>query len=190
MTRGDGRRARLPVRRWKGEVSPADAVLLASCRGLTLDVGCGPGRLTAGLLQRRIPVLGIDLSTEAIRLAQRRGAPVLQRDFFDPLPGEGHWSTVLLADGNLGIGGDPTRLLQRAGHVLAPRGRVVLDLDARVSGIVRSRLMLSTGNAEGWLDWAHVGPDAIGDLAGRSGMQVERVVRRSRAAPFAVLIKT
>ena len=185
----DGRRSRLPVTRWKGVVSRADEVLLSACKGLTLDVGCGPGRLTVGLAERRVPVLGIDVSGEAVRMARRRGASVMQGDFFDGLPGEGHWNCVLLADGNLGIGGDPTRLLRRAHAVLARGGRVVLDLDARVSGIVRSRMMLSAAGAEGWLDWAHVGPDAVSELAARSGLTVERLLARDRAAPFAVLVK-
>ena len=32
---------------------------------------------------------------------------MLRRDLFAPLPGEGRWHHVLLADGNIGIGGDP-----------------------------------------------------------------------------------
>ena len=102
VTAGDGHSTRLPVRRWKGGVNRSDVALLQACKGLTLDVGCGPGRLTMGLLARGLPVLGIDVSAEAIRLAQRRGCPVLQRDFFDSLPGEGQWSCVLLADGKPG----------------------------------------------------------------------------------------
>ena len=36
---------------------------------------------------------------------------MVRRDLFGALPGEGTWSHVLLADGNIGIGGDPVTLL-------------------------------------------------------------------------------
>ena len=52
------------------------------------------------------------------------------RDVFGPLPGEGRWDTALLADGNIGIGGDPVALLARVRELLAPEGRVVVDLAA------------------------------------------------------------
>ena len=44
-----------------------------------------------------------------------RGATVLQRDIFGPLPGEGRWGTALLFDGNVGIGGDPAASYAAAG---------------------------------------------------------------------------
>ncbi len=49
---------------------------------------------------------------------------------FAPLPGEGRWGTALLADGNIGIGGDPVALLRRLREVLDPRGRIVVELAA------------------------------------------------------------
>ena len=48
----DGRLVPLPVARWSGPVSEADESMLASAQGPVLDVGCGPGRLTAALHQR------------------------------------------------------------------------------------------------------------------------------------------
>jgi len=50
-----------------------------------------------------VPALGIDQSATAVDLARRSGAPALRRDVFGPLPGAGRWSTVLLADGNVGM---------------------------------------------------------------------------------------
>ena len=104
----------LPVHEWLRPVSHADRVLLAHCRGATLDVGCGPGRMSAHLAERGHVVLGVDIVREAVDQARRRGVSALRRNVFDPLPGEGRWDTVLLADGNIGIGGAPVRLLRRA----------------------------------------------------------------------------
>jgi SAM-dependent methyltransferase len=107
---------------------PGDLGLLDRCQGPTLDVGCGPGRLTYALNRRGHPALGVDISAAAVRLARARGATVLRRDVFGPLPGEGRWRHVLLADGNIGIGGDPARLLRRCRELLAPNGLVHVEL--------------------------------------------------------------
>src|SRR6476469_10226998 len=105
----DGRVDRLPVRNWLGGRNADerfDHAMVALCAGPTIDLGCGPGRLVAHLVQRGVPALGVDQSATAVALARRSGAPVLRRDVFDPLPGTGRWHTVLLADGNVGLGGD------------------------------------------------------------------------------------
>ncbi len=108
-----GERITLPTERWRSEPSPGDELLLAGCTGPTLDIGCGPGRLTAALLERGVPALGTDVSAVAVRLARAAGAVALRRDVFERQPGEGRWRHALLADGNIGIGGDPVRLLRR-----------------------------------------------------------------------------
>ncbi len=69
--------------------------------------GAGPGRLTAALARRRQVALGIDVVAEAVGQTRERGGSALHRDVYDTVPGEGRWHTALLADGNVGIGGDP-----------------------------------------------------------------------------------
>ena len=89
----------------------------------------GPDRagLTVALAERGIPALAIDITPYAVALARSSGALALQRDVFGRLPGTGRWETVLLADGNIGIGGDPAALLRRARDLLAPHGAVVAE---------------------------------------------------------------
>ena len=156
-----GRAVELPVERWCGDLSPADVELLDRCREPVLDVGCGPGRLTAGLARRGIRCLGVDRSAVAVALAARRGAPVVRRCLFDPLPGEGRWATVLLADGNIGIGGDVERLLRRLRQVASPTGRIIAEVDppASGSGALRLRFESSGGATGAWFPWAHLAVD-------------------------------
>ena len=46
----------IELRRWRGSVDATDrALLLARCHGRTIDVGCGPGRLVAGLAALDVP---------------------------------------------------------------------------------------------------------------------------------------
>jgi len=113
---------------WCRSHLPGDHALLARCCGPTLDVGCGPGRLTRALNRLGHPALGIDVSAAAVRLARARGATALRRDVFTALPGHGRWRHLLLADGNIGIGGDPTQLLRRCRSLVAHDGRIHLEL--------------------------------------------------------------
>jgi SAM-dependent methyltransferase len=113
---------------WTGGLRLGDRALLGRCRGATLDIGCGPGRLAAAVMRDGRTALGVDISPEAVRQTRRRGALAWHGDVFDELPREGAWSTVLLADGNIGIGGDPHRLLRRCGELLRPGGVVLAEL--------------------------------------------------------------
>ena len=138
----DGEVRKLPVRSWLGgrhADARFDRAVLELCNGPTIDLGCGPGRLVAELVRRGSPALGVDQSATAVGLARRSGAPALRRDVFEPLPGTGRWQTVLLADGNVGLGGDPLRVLRRAAELLRRGGRCVAEFDAAVRGI-RHRL--------------------------------------------------
>lgn len=140
---------------------PGDGGLLRRCAGPTLDVGCGPGRLVAALGRA---ALGVDVCPEAVRQARRRGAAAVCRSVFDPLPREGGWQRVLLADGNIGIGGDPTRLLRRCAALLAPRGAVLVEVAAPGTRTWTADVVLRDGRRRtSPFPWASV---AAADLAG------------------------
>ncbi len=165
--------------RWRGESDESDEPLLARCRGATVDIGCGPGRMTAALLGRGIAALGIDIVPAAVEQARARGGIALQRDVFSVLPGEGRWDTALLADGNIGIGGDPLRLLRRATQLLGQGGRVVVEL-APPGGKVRTdwlRLEVN-GRQTRRFSWAVVPADRIAYLAEQSALQVIEVMEQ------------
>ncbi|KQU68880.1 class I SAM-dependent methyltransferase [Phycicoccus sp. Root101] len=169
----------LPVRSWTGKASRSDRFLLDHCHGSTIDLGCGPGRLAAELRTRGHDVLGVDTSRTALVEARRRGVPVECGSLFDPLPGEGTWETVLLADGNIGIGGDPTALLARARHLIHDHGRVVVDLAKAGTGLRVHQLHLRAGGlASTSFPWAELGPDALPQAASAAGLVVAAVTQR------------
>lgn len=154
---------------WGGLLDGDDEVL-GLCDGPTLDVGCGPGRMTGQLAQRGSIVLGIDVVPEAVRLTRSRGAAAMLRDVFDRVPAEGRWGTVLLADGNLGIGGDPVRLLSRLRQLLAPGGRVVADVGPPGVGLRVTEVRLRAGGLTSEpFPWAFVGADGVVDIGARAG---------------------
>ncbi|MEU4964453.1 class I SAM-dependent methyltransferase [Streptomyces smyrnaeus] len=136
LRRSDGWLLPLEVERWCASADAADMSVLRRCEGAVLDVGCGPGRLVAALSSLGHRVLGIDVSPAAVARTVGLGGTALRRSVFDPLPGEGRWGSVLLLDGNLGIGGDPEALLERCVRLLAPHGLLLaetspVDVDER-----------------------------------------------------------
>ena len=166
----DGSRTPLPVEGWLHE-SPGDKSLLDRCEGPTLDIGSGPGRLTVALAERGIPALGIDITPYAVDLARSSGGLVMLRDVFGRVPGTGRWMTVLLADGNIGIGGDPAALLRRAGELLAPAGRALVETGPPGAPLRREQVRLChEGRSGPWFPWAYVGADHIGEVARDAGL--------------------
>ncbi len=179
LTHDDGTSTWLPVRRWGAEPDAADeALLLSRCTGPTMDVGCGPGRLAAALTSRGVPALGVDISPLAVQITLRRGAVALRRDIHDRLPGQGRWAHVLLADGNIGITGDPAGLLRRAGTLLRPGGTILAELDPPGIGLRRGLARLhATGWAGPWFPWARVSADAIRAVAAEAGLRLRTVAQ-------------
>ncbi|WP_020670225.1 class I SAM-dependent methyltransferase [Amycolatopsis nigrescens] len=175
-----GERIELTHDRWIRPPAGADGLLLDRCAGPTLDVGCGPGRLTAALTTRGVAALGIDTSPTAVRLTRQRGAAALHRDVFGPVPGEGRWRHVLLADGNIGIGGDPAALLHRVGELLGSRGTALVELDPPGRGLRRDRVRIRSGAAvpgASWFTWAWLGLDALTEVIGKTALRVRWTTR-------------
>lgn len=163
----------LPVADWTRTADAADDALLAHCTGSTLDVGCGPGRLAARLAEQGTRVLGIDVVHEAVQQTRARGVPALECSVFDRLPREGRWGSALLADGNVGIGGDPVALLRRLRGLLTPTGRIVVELAAPGTPTRThwARLELH-GTRSRPFRWSVVGIDGILDLARAADLTV------------------
>ncbi|MCA2211508.1 methyltransferase domain-containing protein [Jidongwangia harbinensis] len=165
---------RIDAAAWCRTHLPGDRGLLARCAGPTLDIGCGPGRLTHALNRLGHPALGIDVSAAAVRLARARGATALCRDVFGPLPGQGRWRHLLLADGNIGIGGDPATLLRRCRELLSRDGRLHVELapPGTRSWSGHARIRHGTGTPSVPFRWARL---AAGDLPGVADASTLRI---------------
>lgn len=185
---GDGQALALDLARWNAPATAEEQEVLGTVDGPVLDLGCGPGRLVLDLAARRVMALGIDSSPDAVDLARRRGAAVLQRNLFGRLPGEGRWATALLFDGNVGIGGDPVRLLARCRALISPQGRVVVEVGPPATGWrPLSARLHHDGRRSASFAWALVGADAIGELAGRARLSLAGMTVTSSGRRFVLL---
>ena len=80
---------------------------------------------------------------------------------------------MLLADGNVGIGGDPVRLLRRTAELLAPGGQVLCELHPGPEpgpGPVR---LEGLGTASAWFPWALLGTSSLPATASAAGLGVQ-----------------
>jgi SAM-dependent methyltransferase len=160
---------------WCGPASDAEVAMLTCVDDPVLDLGCGPGRLVTALAERGRAALGIDTSPTATALAGVDGATVLCRSIFDRLPGEGRWRTILLLDGNVGIGGDPERLLTRVASLLAAGGMVLVEVEppGTSSRIDEARLE-AHGWRGPWFPWAWVSADDLPAIASTASLRPVR----------------
>lgn len=168
----DGHLLPLDVARWSGAVDDADQTLLARAAGSVLDVGCGPGRLTAELHSRGVDVLGLELLPELPVLARAAGAPLIVGDVFGEVPRTGEWDSVLLADGNVGIGGNATALLTRAAELVSPTGQVLVELTPGAEQPPGPVRLEGLGSSSAWFRWALLGTSALPSVSAAAGLAV------------------
>ncbi|HVV35147.1 MAG TPA: methyltransferase domain-containing protein [Acidimicrobiales bacterium] len=178
LRRRGGSVAHLPVDAWDAPATPGERAVLATMHGPVLDVGCGPGRLVVALGEIGVPALGVDTSPYAVDRTLGRGASAICRSVFDRVPGEGRWRSVLLFDGNVGIGGDPVRILSRVAELLAPAGVAYVEVNPPGTATRVEDVRLEVDDHVGpWFAWAWVGADELATLATAAGLRLRQWLR-------------
>lgn len=171
IRRADGALEPLPLDRWLAPADAVDDAILADVAAPVLDLGCGPGRHLARLRELGRPGLGVDLSEVAVAFARERGATAINGSLWDEVPGS--YRTILLLDGNIGIGGAPVLLLKRAGELLDADGAILVETDPAGTPTRRIRIRIEApGVVSEWFRWARVGADDAAAIAERAGFRV------------------
>jgi hypothetical protein len=88
----------------------------------------------------------------------------------------GRWSTVLLVDGNIGIGGAPLILLRRVAELAATAGRILVEVEgpAERSGLVELRLASGDAVSEPFR-WARLAVQDAGGVAAMAQLRVDEL---------------
>ncbi|MBM6589363.1 methyltransferase domain-containing protein [Brevibacterium sp. RIT 803] len=165
----------MDVDRYAADADAADLSVIEHSVGAVIDLGCGPGRMVRAAIVSGRFALGIDVSATAVAMAHDSGLPVLRHDINDTLPLEGKWGTALLLDGNIGIGGDPHALLNRARLLVNPKGLVIVETSA-ADGEERcflAEVRDRCGRSSGPFPWAQIGAGPLIRIAAELGLQVE-----------------
>ena len=98
------------------------------------------------------------------------------RSIFDPLPAEGRWRSVLVFDGNIGIGGDPAALAARARELLAHGGVAIVEVEPPGAPSRRMEVRIEAdGQQSTWFPWARVSADDISGVLLDGGLLAEGV---------------
>ena len=123
-----------------GPAGPTRATARCSriCAGPTLDIGCGPGRMTERLAAAGRVVLGIDVVPEAVGADPRARRARCYRDVFDPLPGEGAGGPRCSPTATSASAATRSPCSAGCASLLAPGGRVVADCAPPGTGCARA----------------------------------------------------
>jgi SAM-dependent methyltransferase len=180
-------------------------------RGRVLDVGCGAGRVALHLQSRGHPVVGIDVSTLAVKVARIRGVRTARAMSVTQADRRlGSVDTIAMMGNNLGLLASRQRarwLLHRFHGLTTDRGRIVgLTIDpfrtsdpdhleyhrlnrrrGRMPGQVRLRIRYRT-YATPWFDYLFLSPDELDRIVAGTGWHVARI-RTDEPQYLAVLEK-
>lgn len=108
-------------------------------RSKILDLGCGDGNVTQ-LFLKKGEVVGVDISKEALKKAERRGIKTKLHDLNQlPLPfGDKSFDVVILTD-TLEHLLDPLEVLKETFRILNPGGRIIVTVPnfARLGNRIR-----------------------------------------------------
>ena len=169
----------LDVHRWTTDADDADRSAIAGLSGPLLDIGSGPGRMIRAAIEAGIDAYGVDVNDAAVERSRAAGLPILDGSVFDPLPNEGRWGSLLLLDGNIGIGGDVEALLDRCAELLRSGGVLVAEADPDPSRdeVTECRVRDEAGGESDVFPWSRVGLAAL--LRAARGFALERVWERN-----------
>lgn len=157
------------VQDWLVRANDFERSLLRTARGPLVDIGCGPGRMLVAAAELGLAACGVDSNSLAAEHARKQGATVFQQSVFDPLPGS--FQTLLLLDGNIGIGGDPQALLKHLHTMAAPGARLIVETDQLLTLEARYQAILvdSAGRSSETFDWARLGAEPLQRHAANAG---------------------
>jgi demethylmenaquinone methyltransferase/2-methoxy-6-polyprenyl-1,4-benzoquinol methylase len=112
---------------WNQEMRDFGLAMARIERGMRiLDVGCGTGFLTEGILMHTEDVYGLDITVHQLERAARKMRVPLVRGDAEQLPFKGETFDAVLSAGSIEYWPSPTTALREMWRVLKPGGRAMV----------------------------------------------------------------
>lgn len=181
-------------------------------KGRVLDIGCGAGRHSLYLQQKRFDVLGIDSSPLAIKICKLRGlkkAEVMSLEEVNFKPNS--FDTIIMMGGNFGLLGNPMkarRLLKRFHQMTSGNAVIIAETRdpyktdnpahleyhrlnrkaERMSGQTRIRVRFEKTVSE-WLEWMMVSKEEMKELLKGTGWKTSDFIESENSQYIAIIKK-
>ncbi|HVH15676.1 MAG TPA: class I SAM-dependent methyltransferase [Candidatus Angelobacter sp.] len=193
--------------------TPREKLAAQYVRGRVLDIGCGGGRWSLYLQKKGQDVLGIDISSLAVKVCRQRGLRnVMVKSISDIDSGLGKFETILMMGNNFGLFGNPKqakRLLKRFHYMTSPGARIIAEsLDiykppvdpvhrqyhlrnrrlGRMPGQVRIRIRYSVYTSP-WFDYLLVSKSEMKWILRGTGWEIERFIESEKGPAYVGVIR-
>lgn len=185
---------------------------LRYAKGRVLDIGVGAGRVSIYLQDKKLDVLGIDISPLALRVSKARGLKKTRLVSFEDFRAEaGSFDTVVMFGNNFGLFGSRSRarrLLKRLYSLTSPDAVLLgesgnpYETDSpyhlryqrlnrkkgRMSGQVRIRARYRNYVGR-WFDYLLVSPEEMKELADGTGWKVQRFITQKGSPQYVGVLR-
>ena len=176
-----------------------EKAILRYVQGRVLDIGGGAGRHSLFFQKRGHEVHAIDISPSAIALMKIRGVKnVRLMDLRAVDFPEGHFDSVLIMAGDLGLAGsikDSKKLLRNLFKITSPQGRIIATIKNPYDGKqsaemakVKARIAYKGGTGD-WFSILMISPQRLKTLARGTGWVVSQIVEGDNGFYGALLEK-
>ena len=182
-------------------------------KGRVLDVGCGGGRHSLYLQNKRFDVTGIDNSPGAIKVCKLRGlkkAKLLAIEDIGKFKANS-FDTVIMMGNNFSLFGSPKKgkaLLKKLYKITSPDARIIAETRnpydtnnkvhlayhrfnkkrGRLPGQLRLRVRFKNIIGD-WFDYFFVSPNEMKNLLKGTGWKLKKVIKSKELTYMAVIVK-
>ena len=193
--------------------TPREKLAAQYVKGRVLDIGCGGGRWSLYLQKKGHDVLGIDISSLAVKVCIQRGLRnVRVKSISDIDSGLGKFETILMMGNNFGLFGNPKqarRLLKRFYNMTSPDARIIAEsLDiykppvdpvhrryhlrnrrhGRMPGEVRIRIRYRT-YASPWFHYLLVSRPEMKRILQGTGWRIEQFITSKKGPAYVAIMQ-
>ncbi len=146
--------------------------------GKILDIGCGTGSFISALMKRG-KVLGIDISSNMIKICKSRGINNVKiKDIFG-FKSKNKFDTIVLLDENIGLAGtvkNTKKLLKKLSSLLSSKGQILANVE-EVAGnyYIWEARALWNGKYGPWFKWIKFNSSFLIKLCQKQGLKAEVV---------------